>query len=290
MYICSMKRSIERIHSAPRHDIGNLMTRQVLPVQGFDLDPFLLLNHHGPQEFEANNSGLPFGPHPHRGFETLTFILDGELVHRDNTGESHRSEKGGVQWMTAGKGIIHAEESSDAFRKTGGTVDILQLWMNLPSKLKMTEPAYRGLHFDEIVSIQASDHSATLHLISGEYHGNTGPINSMTGLFTSWLTFEPGQELELTVPEEREVLFYAASGHLEVNGEEVSAFERVHFSGSGEVISAKALDASTVIFAHGEPLREPVASYGPFVMNTQDEIRQAIDDYQSGKFSGIPLG
>lgn len=289
MYICAMERRIERIHSAPRHDIGNLMTRQVFPVQGIDLDPFLLLNHHGPQRFEPNNSGLPFGPHPHRGFETLTFILDGELVHRDNTGKEHRSEKGGVQWMTAGRGIIHAEESSDAFRETGGTVDILQLWMNLPSKLKMTEPAYRGLHFNELPNIQPGDDPATLHLISGDYHSHKGPIDSMTGLFTSWITFQPGQCIELRVPGSRQVLFYVASGELEVNGESASAFERVHFSSEGELISAKALDASTVIFAHGTPLQEPVVSYGPFVMNTQEEIREAIDDYQRGKFAGVPL-
>ena len=145
-----MERRIIAIHSATRDDIGDLVTRRPLPGPGLEqVDPFLFLNHHGPQTYPPNNRGLPFGPHPHRGFETVTFIIEGSLAHRDTGGHESVIEAGGVQWMTAGSGLVHAELSPDSFRRAGGPLDILQLWVNLPARLKMVAPAYRGLQADE---------------------------------------------------------------------------------------------------------------------------------------------
>ena len=147
-------RTIARLHAAYRDDIGDLSTRRPLPGPAIDqLDPFLFLNHHGPQTYRPGNRGLPFGPHPHRGFETVTFILEGQLSHLDSGGHESVIDAGGVQWMTAGSGLVHAELSPEAFKRSGGPLEILQLWVNLPSRLKMTKPHYVGLQAPDIPKI-----------------------------------------------------------------------------------------------------------------------------------------
>src|SRR5436305_1756837 len=147
-------RTIARVHAAVRDDIGDLVTRRPLPGPALDqVDPFLFLNHHGPQVYPPHNQGLPFGPHPHRGFETVTFILEGELAHRDSAGHESVIREGGVQWMTAGRGITHAEVSPAGFLERGGPMEMLQLWVNLPSRLKMSPPRYVGLQRDRIPAL-----------------------------------------------------------------------------------------------------------------------------------------
>src|SRR5512146_64126 len=151
-------RTLRRLHDAWRDDIGDLVTRRPLPGPEIaQLDPFLFLNHHGPQVYPPGNEGLPFGPHPHRGFETVTFIVQGELTHRDSAGHESVIHAGGVQWMTAGRGLVHAEVSSPEFKARGGPLEILQLWVNLPAKLKMTEPRYIGLGTAEIPALPTPD-------------------------------------------------------------------------------------------------------------------------------------
>lgn len=274
---------VTRIHTAARRDVDTLETYQALPLPQYDADPFILLNHHGPQDFAPNNSGLPFGPHPHRGFETLTFILEGELTHRDSTGGEHRSLSGGVQWMTAGKGIVHAEESSDVFKEQGGRINILQLWMNLPAKLKGLDPAYYAIDKADLPVVSKGEGHANVHLISGEFAGTSGPVDSPTQLFTAWANFEGGDELTIDVPKGRTFFVYVVNGRLAVNGETIETHDIPEFEGDGGEVTFKAEHKSTVILCHGEPINEPMASYGPFVMNTQEEIHQAIMDYQSGK-------
>src|SRR5688572_10367646 len=150
-------KTVKGLHGAMRADIGELVTYQALPVSTLDIarvEPFIFLNHHGPQVYPPNNAGLPFGPHPHRGFETVTFILAGDLLHKDSGGHQSLIGAGGVQWMTAGSGLIHAEVSSEEFKAEGGPVEILQLWVNLPARLKMTAPRYRGLRAGEIPTVE----------------------------------------------------------------------------------------------------------------------------------------
>ncbi len=181
-----MKKEVIKIHNAVYEPIADLTTWRAVPTHSIrHLDPFLFLNHHGPQEYPPQNNGLPFGPHPHRGFETLTFILQGDITHRDSaTGESV-IKAGGIQWMTAGKGLVHAEVSSDEFKKNGGMEEVLQLWMNLPAKYKMVDPSYKGLQADEIPNIEEDGGKVTIHLVSGQWKEHQGPIDSLTGLFTS---------------------------------------------------------------------------------------------------------
>src|SRR5215475_13247889 len=185
-------RQIVRQHPAFRDDIADLVTRRPLPgPQIGQLDPFLFLNHHGPQTYPPNNNGLPFGPHPHRGFETVTFILDGELGHYDSGGHESVIRAGGVQWMTAGSGVIHAELSPPAFKRDGGPMEILQLWVNLPGKLKFTKPAYVGLQREDMPSAQVGD-GASAQIISGEIGGVTGPVHSLIGLTMATVSYKAG--------------------------------------------------------------------------------------------------
>jgi redox-sensitive bicupin YhaK (pirin superfamily) len=264
-------RSVRKLHRAVSDDIGDLRTQRPLPNGELDhLDPFLFLNHHGPQLYPPRNHGLPFGPHPHRGFETVTFIVDGSLLHRYTGGHESIIYGGGVQWMTAGRGLEHAELSPEEFRKRGGPLEILQLWVNLPARLKMTDPRYVGLQREEIPSIEIE--GGTINAISGEWNGMKGPIPSLTGI--AMATVDVRSRVTLPAPKGRTVFLYVVRGK--------DAFHLVEMNDDGDsvVIDGPAF----VIYGHGEPYREPVVARGPFVMNTQEEIDEAIRDYEAGKF------
>lgn len=278
-------RSIKNIHKAIDEPMQGLSTFRALPNRGIDqIDPFLLLNHHGPQEFLPNNSGLPFGPHPHRGFETLTFILKGDVVHSDSSGGKSIITSGGIQWMTAGSGIIHSENSSDEFKKNGGVEEVLQLWINLPAKLKMTQPKYIGLQKEEIPKLKFDNNNVTINLISGSLGNGKGAVDTLTDVFTSYIELKAGGVFNINVERERNILFYVVDGKVKVNNQIAEKLYLVEFGNDDEEIKVEALEDTIIIFCHGKPLNEPVVSYGPFVMNTEGEIRQAMIDYQSGKF------
>ncbi|MET0309717.1 MAG: pirin family protein [Sphingomonas sp.] len=275
-------RSVIRLHPAIRDDIGDLVTHRPLPgPQIGNVGAFLFLNHHGPQLYPPDNRGLPFGPHPHRGFETVTFILEGELAHTDSAGHESVIRKGGVQWMTAGSGIVHAEVSPADFKRDGGPMEILQLWVNLPARLKMTSPRYTGVQADSIPTVAAD--RAAVHLVSGAYGDRDGAIASISGVFLTWIEAQPGAELRVDGLGGRDVLLYCARGAIEVAGTRVPRFNLAEL-GSGDSITIAAQEPALFLFGHAAPIDEPIAAHGPFVMNTIDEIRQAYADYQAGKF------
>jgi redox-sensitive bicupin YhaK (pirin superfamily) len=281
-------KTITGLHPSHRDDIADLVTRRPVPgprVQ--QVDPFLFLNHHGPQVYSANNRGLPFGPHPHRGFETVTFILEGELMHRDSVGFESVIRAGGVQWMTAGSGLVHAELSPEAFKRVGGPLEILQLWVNLPSRLKFTPPRYQGLQGDQIPILPIANGKAQLSLIAGEWGGSTGPVESITGNFMSTIMADAGARMAFGGLAGRNVFLYAVSGALKVNGQAVAQHHLVELDIAGGEIEIEAVTAARLVFGHGAPIGEPVVAHGPFVMNTVDEIRQAVTDYQAGKFGFV---
>ncbi|HSP17557.1 MAG TPA: pirin family protein [Thermoanaerobaculia bacterium] len=274
-----MTRTIRKQYPAVSDDIGDLRTQRPLPNNEVDqIDPFLFLNHHGPQIYPPGNDGLPFGPHPHRGFETVTFIVEGSLVHRDTGGHESEIRGGGVQWMTAGRGLEHAELSPDEFKERGGPLEILQLWVNLPARLKMTQPRYIGLQKDQIPSIRGG--GATIHLISGEWDGHRGPVESLTGVVMMTVEIEEGARVSLPAPRGRNVFFYVVRGELNLAKE----MHLVEFNDDGDTIDVEAASDALILFGHAVPIGEPVVAYGPFVMNTRDEIAQAVRDYQAGKF------
>ena len=203
------------IYRAGYTDYDGLDTYRVMPTRNVPIDaqdPFLFLNHHGPQRFKAQNAGLPFGPHPHKGFETVTFIIEGDLVHKDSTGYTSNIKAGGIQWMTAGSGIIHSELSSEEFKQNGGGVEILQLWVNLPSKLKNAAPHYIGLQKEDVPEVPVADGKGKVHLVSGSWNGIKAPIQSLADVHLSTIELQKGAHLDLLVSADRTVLFYIIKG------------------------------------------------------------------------------
>jgi redox-sensitive bicupin YhaK (pirin superfamily) len=283
------QRTIKRVHPAVRDDIGDLITQRPLPNPHLaQLDPFLFLNHHGPQTYPRNNRGLPFGPHPHRGFETVTFIVDGMLTHQDSAGHESIIRAGGVQWMTAGRGLVHAEISPREFLDHGGPLEILQLWVNLPPHLKMTAPAYTGLQRERIPAIPVDEGRVTVNLVSGTFNDVTGPVASLTGVFMSTIAIDKGGRVLLTGLTGRNVFLYVVRGLVEVGPDKVEAMHLAELNTEGDALELFAETGALVLFGHADAIGAPVVSHGPFVMNTREEIIEAINDYQAGKF-GAPL-
>ena len=278
-------KTIQRLHPAVRDDIGDLITQRPVPGPHIDqVDPFLFLNHHGPQVYPPHNGGLPFGPHPHRGFETVTFILDGMLAHRDSAGHESVIGPGGVQWMTAGRGIVHAEISPREFMQNGGPLEILQLWVNLPPSLKMTAPRYVGLQRDQIPVVETETGRVRVHLVSGEFQGVKGPVDSLTGVFMSTVEMQAGSRLYLDNLLDRSVFLYVVRGVISIAPDTISPFHLAEFDTVGDELEIIAEKDCLLLLGHAEPIREPVVAHGPFVMNTREEINQAILDYQAGRF------
>ncbi|NJL13810.1 MAG: pirin family protein [Microscillaceae bacterium] len=275
---------IKKIHTAAYHPIADLITYSPLPSPDLSqIDPFLFLNHHGPQVYAPDNQGLPFGPHPHRGMETVTFILSGDVMHQDSGGHESIIKAGGVQWMTAGRGLMHAEVSSPEFKKKGGPLEILQLWLNLPARLKMTEPFYLGLQKEQIPSFSIND-KVHLALIAGQWEGNSGAFQPQTDVFLGTLALQSGGSLVLDIPASSNVFFYLIKGALLVNGQGVAERQLVEFGPEGSEIAMEATQESLLLLGHATPFQEPIVAQGPFVMNTIEEIQQAYRDYQMGKF------
>lgn len=276
------QRSVLDIHTARREHIGDMETRNPLsePIRSFD--PFLILGHHGPQVFGPHNDGMPFSDHPHRGFETVTFVLEGAVVHTDSGGHRRVVNKGGVQWMTAGAGVVHNEQVPPSFLEGGGLLEVIQLWINLPARLKTAAPAYVGVQADAIVSRPLEGDGGMLHLVSGRYGETTGPIQSLTGVFMSWVDLTAGARVHLPAPSGRTILLYVIRGNVRIAGRTVTGGDLVKFADDGDAIDVAASSDAALLFAHADPIDEPVAARGPFVMNTEEEVEQAFRDYRAG--------
>ena len=280
-------RRVTHQYPALREDIADLQTRRPLPGPNLaQLDPFLLLNHHGPQTYAPGNNGLPFGPHPHRGFETVSFILKGEMAHLDSGGHELIIRAGGIQWMTAGKGLVHAEVSPASFKQSGGPLEILQLWVNLPARLKMTAPAYTGLQREDIPAIAVE--GGTVNLISGTFAGHEGAYTSLTGVAMMVVELAAGGHVILPAPRGRAVFCYIVAGTPVIAGTPTKSAHLIALDQSGDSVDVRADGPVTMVFGHADPIGEQVTAHGPFVMNTPDEIHQAIRDYQAGLFGSVP--
>jgi redox-sensitive bicupin YhaK (pirin superfamily) len=278
-------RTIRKQHRAIRDDIADLTTRRPLPSPSIDqLDPFLFLNHHGPQVYPPQNHGLPFGPHPHRGFETVTFILEGDIAHRDSGGHESVIKAGGVQWMTAGRGLVHEEVSSDEFMRSGGPLEVLQLWVNLPARLKMTTPGYVGLQRDQIPSFETDDGRVRINLISGTWDKHSGPIRSLTDVHMMTVVFTTGGHARLPAPRGRNVFLYVVCGTVNIASTRAETHNLIELNDDADAVDIEATSDALILFGHAQPLSEPVVAHGPFVMNTKQEIVEAMHDYQAGKF------
>ena len=276
-------RSIKKIHKAEYRPVADLITYSPLPTRNLQMiDPFLFLNHHGPQKYRPNNNGLPFGPHPHRGMETITFILEGDIAHKDSGGHNSVIESGGVQWMTAGSGLIHAEVSSEKFKKEGGDLEILQLWLNLPASKKMTPPNYKGLQKQDIPVVK-TENGIEVKVVSGDFSGTKGAFDTLTPVSLFLIDFPEDSEISVPVPQDLNIFFYVIKGDLQAGGKEIPALYLAEFNNDDNEIKVKALRKSTLLLGFAKPFNEPVVAQGPFVMNSQEEIHQAYQDYQDGK-------
>lgn len=277
-------RKVKKVHKAEYRPMGDLETWSPLPTRTLQMiDPFIFLNHHGPQVYPPENDGLPFGPHPHRGMETVTFILDGDIAHKDSGGHYSVIESGGVQWMTAGKGLIHEEVSSEKFKKEGGPLEILQLWVNLPKRLKMMEPHYRGVQKDKISVWKNKEETVNAKVISGNFKGIRGVFDTPTSVDLSLVYFKPDSQVDLEIPESDNIFFYVIRGQLKVNNESVPALHLAQFSKNDEKLQISSPEDSILLLGHAKPFEENVVFRGPFVMNSEEEIHKAYEDYKAGK-------
>lgn len=282
------------IYNAPRgHWVGDgFPVRSLFSYSnhGKYLNPFLLLDRAGPTNFppsNAENRGV--GEHPHRGFETVTIVYSGEVAHHDSTGEGGVIGPGDVQWMTAASGILHQEYHSDAFMKTGGMLDMVQLWVNLPAKDKSAAPGYQLLESRHIPNVDLPNEAGTLRVIAGDYLGNKGPARTFTPVDVWDLQLNKGKTVGIQTKTGRHIGLVILRGSVIVDGRaNMNEGELIILDDSDTNIILEATEDALVLFLSGDPINEPVVGYGPFVMNSEQDIKDAVDDFNNGKFGRIP--
>ena len=285
-------RQVTRTLAAPRpHWVGDGFPVHSLlsyAEHGDQISPFLLLDHAGPHEFPAAKQPRGVGEHPHRGFETVTIVYSGEVAHRDSTGAGGVIGAGDVQWMTAASGILHEEFHSEAFTASGGTLEMVQLWVNLPARDKNVPPAYQTLNKADIPVVDLDGGAGSARVIAGTYAGVNGPARTFTPIEILDVRLAPGKLASFDLPDGHNVAVVVLSGTVEINGESIvrqSGAALLEPTGGAFTLEA-AGDAKLLVLA-GAPIREPVVAHGPFVMNTIGEIKQAMLDYQNGRFGQI---
>ena len=265
--------------------------RQPIPTQELSMvDPFVLLHHYGPYEISELNNPFDLGPHPHRGFEPVTFLIEGEQLHRDSLGNESVVKSGDVQWTTAGRGIIHAEGPTKEFVKKGGTLEGIQLWLNLPSDKKMIPANYQHVRNEQFEVVTSEDGKVNLQIIAGSLEDARGMITTQTPVNAFMIDVKSGGKYDLAIPGEHQSLLYLLKGKVEVNDVALAKNEDqlLTFNQDGDGVSLLGLQDSKLLFLSGVPIDEKVASWGPYVMNSQTEIMEALRDYQSGKMGYLP--
>jgi quercetin 2,3-dioxygenase len=292
-------RPVRTVVSAPRQMEGaGFEVRRPFPglLHPEHTDPFLLLDHFGPAEYGPGEAkGAPW--HPHRGFETVTYMLDGAIQHHDSTGGGGVISGGATQWMTAGSGLLHDELPTEAIMQKGGLLHGMQLWVNLPPELKMTAPRYQDIERDRVNLIASADGGALIRLIAGTLGEHEGPGSTWTPITYAHASVSPGAQLQLDWRPDFNAMVYVLSGNGLVGTERKELHEgQLALFGPGDALLIEAdriqderSPKLEVLLLGGAPIRQPVVFYGPFVMNTDDEIRQALADYQSGRMGTIPV-
>jgi redox-sensitive bicupin YhaK (pirin superfamily) len=265
----------------------------VRTVFGYDnaeaVSPFLLLDYAGPFQFAPADKRRGVGEHPHRGFETVTILYSGEVEHRDSSGGGGKIGPGEVQWMTAGSGLVHEEMHSWEYTKRGGPFEAIQLWVNLPAKLKMTAPKYQTLTAGQIPEVPLADGAGAVRVIAGDYAGAKGPAETFTPIDLWDVRLKAGHGTLLTIKPGRNASVFVLKGKVRINGgTKAEDAQLVLLDRKGESVRIDADSDATLLILSGEPIDEPVFGYGPFVMNNEAEIRKAIADYQSGRMGHLP--
>ena len=287
-----MDRKVQRVYTRPAdHWVGDgfhVRTLFSYSRQGSMISPFLLLDHGGPETFAPTEERRGVGEHPHRGFETVTIVYHGEVEHRDSGGHQGKIGPGDVQWMTAASGVVHEEMHSRAFAKRGGAMEMAQLWVNLPAKYKKAPPRYQTLTRDRIPEVALERGAGKLRVIAGAFGEATGPAETFTPLNVWDLQLTAGRRVSLEIPAGYSAILVPLHGRVRtadeqtVNEQEVAVLES-----EGETVTLETETDATVLVLSGEPIEEPIVGYGPFVMNTEAEIQEAIEDYRNGRMGHL---
>jgi redox-sensitive bicupin YhaK (pirin superfamily) len=285
-----MKRVVSVRRNVPAHWVGDgFPVRSLFTYQEPEaFDPFLLLDYAGPHEFAPAEATRGVGEHPHRGFETVTIVYRGELEHRDSSGGRGGIGPGDVQWMTAASGLVHEEFHSDRFTRDGGVLEMVQLWVNLPARDKRSAPKYQTITANQIPTVALPDGAGTARVIAGEFGGTRGPAQTFTPVGAWDLRLAAGGRTTVAVPAGHTALAVVQRGRVKVNdGDVAESVSLLQFDRADADFTLEAVDDATVLVLTGEPIGEPVVGQGPFVMNTREEIREAIADFQSGKMGRL---
>ena len=280
-------RSVKTIVRAQRVNMGGHLLDQPLPIHGIDaIDPFLLIHHWDePLTPGGKQSELGVGPHPHRGFSPVTFIFKGSVRHQDSLGNTAVISSGGTQWMHAGNGIIHSERPGIKLVKQGGDQEFIQFWVNTPAKYKMEAPYYLPISADDTPKIKKEN--AEISIVAGKFESKIGPAKTYSPQTLLRVEAKLGAKLQLPIPNTYNTLLYVLNGNLVIDGLKVKTKDMVWFENNGEYIDLETTTPTRFIVLSGEPIGEPVASYGPFVMNSQEELQQAVNDFHNGNMGTL---
>lgn len=278
------QRTLSDIRTATPNNVGDgfIGLNAFHPQGSQPFNPFLLLDHHGPMKVQPSEQPKGVDEHPHRGFETVTIVYEGALEHRDSAGNHGKLFAGDVQWMTAASGIIHEEKHERAFSRQGGQLDFVQLWVNLAAKDKMNAPRYQDIASSRIPTTTLPG-GGQLRVIAGELGGSTGPASTFSPIIVADLTLIQGQSETLSVPSDYSLMIYVLRGSATINSEQLVHGQIALTNPDGNFISLSTMSDAKLLILAGEPIREPLAVYGPFVMNTREEILAAFEDFQAGK-------
>ena len=286
-----MKNLVAIVGSESSYWVGDgFPVRNLFPSNplGQQVSPFLLLDYAGPHKFPATETSLGVGEHPHRGFETVSIAYQGAVCHRDSAGHSGTIKPGDVQWMTAASGVVHEEKLDPDFLKTGGVLEMVQLWVNLPRSNKMSAPRYQTLTSDSIPEIKLDAVGSSIRVIAGNFNGSAGPAKTFTPIELYDLKLNAGGAVKLQMPHDMNTSLFLLKGNVTANSHRLEGEAKLAvFSLSGETIEVAAQEDSTLLVLAGNPIDEPVVQHGPFVMNTREELVQAVDDYRSGKMGHL---
>jgi len=281
------KRTVKQIIPAQRINMGGHLLDQPLPFRSVDqIDPFLLIHHWDkPIKAGGNQKELGVGPHPHRGFSPVTFIFKGSVRHQDSIGNNVVVSDGGTQWMHAGKGIVHSERPGIDLVLNGGEQEFIQFWVNTPGKHKMEAPYYLPLSEEETPKIELEN--TTIGVVAGSFMGVLGPAKTYSPQTLLRIDASSACSIEIPLPKHYNTLLYLLKGGLSVENEKVSSKTMIWYKNDGDMLTINISEASQFIILSGEPIREPVVSYGPFVMNKHEELQQAVSDFQDGKMGDL---
>ncbi|MEP2935161.1 MAG: pirin family protein [Gilvibacter sp.] len=285
--------NIKSIGTSPMVNMGPIQLRQPIPTQAIEqVDPFVLLHHYGPYTIDLENNPFDLGPHPHRGFEPITFLIQGEQLHRDSLGNESIVRGGDVQWTTAGRGIIHAEGPTKEFVEKGGVLEGIQLWLNLPAHMKMIPANYQHVKKEDFTNIQSEDKNVNIGVVAGQLNQVKGKIETQTPVNAYMIEANGEGSVNVPIAPDHNGVLYLLKGTvrlhdgsvLKANQNQLAVFEQ-----DGEGFGLTAQEDSLLLFLSGIPFKEEIASWGPYVMNTQTEIMEALRDYQQGKMGYLPV-